>query len=82
MGKYYNQLQNHERDELSILLAQGFSYRTIGKMMGRSHTSISREVRRNSVNERYRSCAAAKVSKERSSNSNSYERLRNPELKS
>jgi len=76
MRIHYNQLQNNERDELASLLAQGLSYRTIGQQLGRSHTSISREVKRNSSNGNYRAMAAAKAARERSSTANTYERLR------
>jgi len=40
MEMQYNQLQDIERCELSALLAQGLSYRDIGKILGRSHTTI------------------------------------------
>lgn len=36
-----------EREEIGIMLAQGKSYREIGKAMGRHHTTISRELQTN-----------------------------------
>lgn len=38
-----------ERSELSILKRKGYSDREIGNALGRSHTSISREIKRNST---------------------------------
>ncbi|MFA4906516.1 MAG: helix-turn-helix domain-containing protein, partial [Candidatus Margulisiibacteriota bacterium] len=33
-----------ERETIGIMLAQGKSFRTIGKAIGRNHTTISREI--------------------------------------
>jgi len=49
----HTHLTDTERLELSILLEKGYSLRAIGKAMQRSHTSISREIKRNSVNGKY-----------------------------
>ncbi|MFZ1626581.1 MAG: IS30 family transposase [Candidatus Moraniibacteriota bacterium] len=46
-------LTSVERLEISILLRKGYSYRKIGKAMGRSPNSIAYEVRRNSVRGKY-----------------------------
>jgi len=83
MGTHYNHIQDTERDELASLLSQGFSCRAIGQMLGRSHTSISREVQRNGLADEqgYRALAAAQVARERTSVSNTYERLRKPGLR-
>ena len=42
-----------ERSEIAILLKKGYSYREIGYALGRSHTSIGREIRRNSTKKGY-----------------------------
>ena len=47
-----------ERSEISILKRKGYSLRSIGEALGCSHTSISREIRRNSVNGSYHPCKA------------------------
>ena len=39
-----------ERLELSILLKKGYSLRDVGTALGRSHSSVSRELKRNRVN--------------------------------
>ena len=47
MGKIYNQLDLDERIELDRLRDAGHSLRRIGTLMNRSHTTLSRELRRN-----------------------------------
>ena len=47
MGKTYNQLSLGERIKIELLLEQGRSLREIGAQLGRSASTISREVRRN-----------------------------------
>lgn len=48
MGIYYNQLCLEERIDLYALRDRGLSFREIGRRLGRSASTISREVRRNS----------------------------------
>ena len=47
-------LSEPEREEISRGLARGESCRVIGARIGRSHTTIAREVKRNGGRERYR----------------------------
>ena len=49
MGKQYDQVDLDDRIEISRLHADGISRRAIGRMMGRSPSTISRELRRNSL---------------------------------
>lgn len=42
-----------ERLELSILRKKGYSLREIGQALGRSHSSLSRELKKNKVNKSY-----------------------------
>ena len=49
MGKKYDQLDLDERIALSRLHEAGLSNRKIGKQMGRCHTTIGRELKRNSL---------------------------------
>lgn len=49
----YSHFTKNNRTELSILLKKGYSYRDIGDALGKSPSSISREVRNNSVNSIY-----------------------------
>ena len=47
MKKQYSQLTLEERERLHILVSQKVSLRKIGKALGRSHQTISRELKRN-----------------------------------
>ena len=46
MGKHYDQLDLDDRIEIFRLHADGISRRAIGRLMGRSASTISRELRR------------------------------------
>lgn len=47
MAKEYTQISQLERDQISLLRSQGFTFSEIGSKLGRSGSSISREYRRN-----------------------------------
>lgn len=47
MKQPYSHLSLEERERLSVLLTQGKSLRSIGKVMGRTHQTLARELRRN-----------------------------------
>ena len=47
MSKHYKHLSKEERDCLAILKGQGHSIRAIVAQLGRSPSTISRELRRN-----------------------------------
>ena len=49
----YKHFSKVERHELSILLKKGYSIRSIASVMGRNPSSVSREIRGNSVNGQY-----------------------------
>ena len=49
MGENYSQLDFDERIELDRLRDAGYSNRKIGRIMGRCHTTIGRELKRNSL---------------------------------
>jgi IS30 family transposase len=53
MGRNYSHFSKDERNELSILLEKGYSLRSIANILKRSPSSISREVKINSVNGKY-----------------------------
>lgn len=48
MGTRYNQLNLEDREKIAILRAEGKSARQIGKEIGRPHSTIVRELKRNS----------------------------------
>lgn len=45
----HSQFSKAERNELSILLQKGHSHREIAKALGKHHSAVSREVKRNTV---------------------------------
>ena len=60
-NKTYRHLNLEEREQLSVLRDQGLTFREIGKRLNRSHTSLSREYRKNSKYYRqYQPCLAQK----------------------
>lgn len=62
-------MEKGERLELSILRKKGYSLREIGQALGRSHSSLSRELKKNKVNRSYdpqKANAKAKMRRTRS----------------
>ena len=51
--KTYRRLSRNERDEIAVLLARKWPIRKIAFQMSRSHTSISREIKRNRSKDGY-----------------------------
>ena len=49
----YSHFSKTERLEVSVLLKRGCSHREIGSALGKHHSSVSREIKDNSVNGRY-----------------------------
>ena len=49
----YNHLTTHDRDLIALLLGKGVSIRDIARKLGRSPSTISEEVKRNSFKGRY-----------------------------
>jgi len=47
MARRYRHLTKHERDLISVWKGQGMSLRTMAQRLGRSHGTLSRELRRN-----------------------------------
>jgi IS30 family transposase len=47
--KSYRHINKNEREQIFLYLHQGKSYREIGKLLGRNHGSIVREIKRNQV---------------------------------
>lgn len=78
-----NHFTNVERSEISILLEKGYSHRGIGRVLERSQSSISREIKRNSVKGQYISQKARLKARARRKDSK-YQGMRveeRPELK-
>ena len=49
----YHHFSKNERNELSVLLKRGYSYSDIARVLWKSHSSVSREVKKNSVKGTY-----------------------------
>jgi IS30 family transposase len=84
MTRTYKQLSAEERDRLSFLKAQGDSLRTIAVALGRDVSTISRELKRNTVwdPEGYLPHKAQWRADLRKTRAHERERLRKPGLKS
>ena len=65
MPKGYTQLTHSERCQIYALKGSGFSAHAIGDQLGRHHSSISRELARNSGKRGYRIKQASKRAKQR-----------------
>ena len=76
MGTDYSQLDLDERIEVFRLNLEGRSYREIGRMMGRHHTTIIREVKRNSLMSGYKPGLADHMAWVRRKRASRLERLR------
>lgn len=86
LHKRYSQLQLVDRERIGIYQAEGLSIREIAKRLGRSHTTISREIRRNNnvilMMSGYIGNCAHDASKKRKSLANSRLRLKSEEAQS
>lgn len=66
MKRSYSHLSLEERERLSVLKAQGHSLRSIAGLLGRSHHTLSRELRRNKrAGSEYIPCRAHTKARER-----------------
>jgi IS30 family transposase len=83
-GNCYTHLSPAEREEIAIALEQGQSLRSIAESLGRSPSSINREIKRNSppLNKvAYRGNRAQRRAEDRSRHSHAGERPANPLIK-
>lgn len=51
MGYFYKQLEQYERDLLAQYVSEGFSFTDIGRILDRSASTVSREYRRNKIDD-------------------------------
>lgn len=65
MSENYSRLSMAEREEISLQLAMGESYRAIARQLGRSPSTISREFSRNGSKTGYRAVTAQKKAENR-----------------
>jgi len=80
----YSHFTKPDRMKISILLNRGYSARDIGRSLGKHHSSISREIKDNSVNGQYDSNKAQikAVKKRRASKYRGMKIREHPELES
>jgi IS30 family transposase len=57
----YTHLSIEERETLSLGLAQGYSLRTMARVLGRAPSTVSREYARNARGHPYRACTAQRL---------------------
>jgi len=81
MPRTYTHLSHEDRETLTLFLNRGRSLRAIAKFLGRSHGSLSREIRRNRTPVDYRPFSAHQKAKARFSESHRRPRLPDPELR-
>ena len=77
----YKQLSLEERERIAILLAKGYSSRKIASVLGRSHRTINRELRRNApYGQEYIPCKAQKRYEKRTRKQRRRAPLKSPEI--
>lgn len=79
--KQYTHLSEEERNQLVVLVNRGSSVRSIATVLGRHHSSISREIKRNFGKRRYRAHRAQQRAVERHRSSHTKERLKSHALR-
>src|SRR5579864_7430144 len=77
----YQHLNQEERDQLAVFRSQGMKLREIGQRLGRSFSSLSRELRRNQSASGYYPHTAQKKATHRASLGHRSARLKNPALR-
>lgn len=82
--KRYRRLSRNERDEIAVLVNRGHSLRRVAFYLGRSHSSLVRELQRNRGRKRYRPADAqiAARKKQKVSHRRPKRLLKDPELQS
>ena len=82
MSKKYKHLTLEEREKFYALKEQGRSYREIGRILGRSHTSLMRDEKRNNNRntQEYIPCKAHQKAEKRAKEQRTKAPLKNPEI--
>ena len=63
--KKHSKIKAWERDQIAISLSSGVSIRSVARQLGRSHSSILAEVKRNSFGGKYQAIKAQQLSEKR-----------------
>lgn len=77
MERKFGQLTIEERERIAVLKASGKSLREIGKMIGRDHSVVSREIKRNGGKRCYWAHQANERARKRKSEAAERDRLKN-----
>ncbi|STX09645.1 Transposase and inactivated derivatives, IS30 family [Kurthia zopfii] len=77
----YKHLTIDERERIFLIFHQGYSIRDIAKLLERNPSTISRELKRNQINQNYSPSVAQSKYTKRKSNCGRKLLLKNPELK-
>ncbi|MCL5970025.1 MAG: IS30 family transposase [Patescibacteria group bacterium] len=72
-----SKLSEEERDSIAVLRSQGRSIREIGRLLGREHSTILREIKRNRFGQSYVAIHAQHRAEERKSNAGKRHPLKN-----
>lgn len=75
-----SKIKPEERDRIALLLASRVSMREIARILGRSASSISEEVKRNSIDGEYKSIKAQELSERRNIVSRRTNPLKSPQI--
>jgi len=75
-----HKISSQERDTIAVLFASGASLRLIARQLNRSVSSISAEVKRNSVHGEYKAIEAQEISQQRNIKSRRTNPLKNPTI--
>lgn len=76
----FKQFSPQERDQISLWRAQGSGIREMARRLGRSHTSVSRELKRNRFGEHYVAIYAQSRSRKRRNTTKKRQPLKHPEI--
>lgn len=76
--KKHSKIQARERDRIAVLLSSGVSIRSIAKELGRSHSSVLSEIKRNGVGGEYQAIRANDLSRRRNVSSRRSNPLKDP----
>ena len=75
--KKHNKITAQERDQIAVLLSSGTSVRSVARQLGRSHSSILAEIKRNSFGGKYQAIKAQELSQRRNRTSRATNPLKN-----
>jgi len=75
--KKHNKITAQERDQIAILLSSGVSVRSVARQLGRSHSSILAEIKRNSFGGKYQAIKAQELGEKRNRVSRATNPLKN-----